>query len=931
MMKGTVVAAAIVLALAGAAHARPPERASGAGGTQQPAATSLTEDVGDDGIFWVYVEDFEDPFADDWAVFDLSGIEPQENYWHIDTIRPEDGPGDHSWWCGKYDDCWIQDRGYANDWYQVLSRHFTGVTGSGTETVEVEFDQRFAMEKDYDYAYVDISDDGGDNWVTLATYQNTGTQGAGIPVDWDHPEMGHVVLDISSYSGSDIDLRFRFESDGAYSSADQPNVYPYSVTDGAWQLDNIEIQVDDAATFYDDCESGDTGWDNEAFPGAGQTGVVWRRGQYGIDFWTGRPATCSDPAVGTYMMAAVDPAASKLVDYEYTWLISPPINIAGAEGIFLQYTAWMDCPIGSNDGFDVWKAASDNLDCMDEPSEFVQAGTDFQIGPYWGTWTSNESAYMGPDWFAVGWFIYNGDPPQGSAEHMGGFFLDEVRIGTPSGDATTSFARDIWSGFNDWFDHELGEALLDTAWVRIADTDGVEELYVVASNDGGESWQSYACIRVDPSSDWWKTPPPVDQMTPGSEIAYYYEATDGVGNVAVFPENAPDVPFEMSILPITASVSNPGILLVDKHGELEPGENRSNMRTSEYYYGEMLEILGYEWDVYDVEVPSGTILSLGPDTAGMKYYNTLVYFTNDFDAMTLRAMDQYWLTEWLSMAPEKERNLLLTGNDIAYELSRSGAETLGFMNAWLGAQYRGEVVGHGASDYSDSIPGLVDCAGGWTFMDQDDGACILAGGCPDPIENFDLVSPQKGVIGAEVVAEYTYSGCAATNGAGVAYTHPSMFYQTVILGFGMEFMMDGVCGGTGNYTTEGYFHSGIEDRVNLMGNIMTYFGLTPTGTATGVVEGGYKNALSQAYPNPFNPVTKIAYSVKEAGPVAIEVYNVAGKVVRTLLDTELDAGADGFVVWDGANDSGEKCSSGVYFYRIAAPGFNETKKMIMLK
>jgi flagellar hook assembly protein FlgD len=92
-----------------------------------------------------------------------------------------------------------------------------------------------------------------------------------------------------------------------------------------------------------------------------------------------------------------------------------------------------------------------------------------------------------------------------------------------------------------------------------------------------------------------------------------------------------------------------------------------------------------------------------------------------------------------------------------------------------------------------------------------------------------------------------------------------------------------------------------------------------------------KNVLSHAAPNPFNPVTKIAFSVKEAGPVTIQVYNVAGKVVRTLLDTELDAGTDGYVVWDGTNDGGERCASGVYFYRIQAPGFAASRKMVMLK
>jgi flagellar hook assembly protein FlgD len=98
-----------------------------------------------------------------------------------------------------------------------------------------------------------------------------------------------------------------------------------------------------------------------------------------------------------------------------------------------------------------------------------------------------------------------------------------------------------------------------------------------------------------------------------------------------------------------------------------------------------------------------------------------------------------------------------------------------------------------------------------------------------------------------------------------------------------------------------------------------------------VVDGGARNELSHAYPNPFNPMTRIAYSTKETGPVTIEVYNVAGKVVRTLLDTELEAGARGFVIWDGTSEGGEKCASGVYFYRIAAPGFTESHKMIMLK
>jgi hypothetical protein len=116
-----------------------------------------------------------------------------------------------------------------------------------------------------------------------------------------------------------------------------------------------------------------------------------------------------------------------------------------------------------------------------------------------------------------------------------------------------------------------------------------------------------------------------------------------------------------------------------------------------------------------------------------------------------------------------------------------------------------------------------------------------------------------------------------------------------------------------------------------MGNIMDYFGKVASGPGTGVIDGSARNELSYAHPNPFNPVTRIAYSVKGSGPVTIEVYNVAGRVVRTLLDVEVEAGASGYVVWDGTDGGGERCASGVYFYRIAAPGFTTSRKMVMLK
>jgi hypothetical protein len=90
-------------------------------------------------------------------------------------------------------------------------------------------------------------------------------------------------------------------------------------------------------------------------------------------------------------------------------------------------------------------------------------------------------------------------------------------------------------------------------------------------------------------------------------------------------------------------------------------------------------------------------------------------------------------------------------------------------------------------------------------------------------------------------------------------------------------------------------------------------------------------ALANNYPNPFNPATTIKYALPEASNVTLEIYNVVGQVVRTLVADHQNAGR--YVVqWDATNESGHSLSSGIYFYRLQAGGeFLEVKKMLLLK
>jgi hypothetical protein len=886
---------------------------------------------------WIFDADFEDLEGDNagWTTIDYSGTLPQLNYWHHDTIRlTEEYLGESTWWCGTYDPCWRQPRGYGNDWYQVLERNMVEIeAGSPGDVVMLEWDQRYAIERNWDYGYVDVSGDGGATWSTFAAYTNTGSLGTGDPHDWDHPDDGHVTLDLSMCSGLQTRLRFRFDSDWWVSSEDEYDNWLHSMRDGAWQLDNITVEVDGSPVFSDDCESGNMGWIHDDFPGAGQTGVVFWRGQYGSDFVTGRGFVCDDRPAGSWMYAAVDPFTSQMVDGQSSSLISPPINIGGATALVGQWDCWYDCPSGGN-GFDLMLASHDSPDCVTNPDGFMDEEHGWWVcDPFWVLDTDDWSAFSAKDWLAIMWSVWNWNP---DAEHRAGIILNRQRVGVLLGDPGTTWNTDDWYTFHDWFQHELSDALEDSARVFPIDKDGIASLFVVASSDGGQTWEAYECVREnpgdpDPTNQWWIAPPPANQMTPGSEILYYYEATDVAGNAATYPEGAPEETLEMSILPITGSTADPGLLLVDKRGGRgygAAGEDRRSRHTPDYYYKEALEILGFEFDVYHVDVP-GSWASAGPGTSGMKYYDTQIWFAGDWSLGSLLRVDQRNLVQWLNQSTEgRERNLLITGNEIGRWLVDEGQDTIGFYTMWLASDYLGSGVGVVTVD---SIPGLVDRAGGFDFLTHDDGECILAGGCPNPLESFDVVDAHPGVVGNEVFADYEREDLS-TVPAGVAYTHPTMGYQTINLGFGVEYIMDGTNpDNPGNYTPEGYYHTGIRDRVALLGNIMEYFGLSPDGPGTDVAEGGIENTLSHARPNPFNPVTRIDYSVREGGPVSVEIYSVAGRVVRRLLDAELEAGASGSVVWDGTNDAGERCASGVYFYRIVAPGFTASRRMVLLK
>ena len=89
-------------------------------------------------------------------------------------------------------------------------------------------------------------------------------------------------------------------------------------------------------------------------------------------------------------------------------------------------------------------------------------------------------------------------------------------------------------------------------------------------------------------------------------------------------------------------------------------------------------------------------------------------------------------------------------------------------------------------------------------------------------------------------------------------------------------------------------------------------------------------ALHQNYPNPFNPTTQIRYDLPEESYVSIAIYDLMGRRIKSLVNTNQAAGYRS-VHWNATNDLGQSVSAGMYIYTIQAGEFRQNRKMVLLK
>ncbi len=181
-----------------------------------------------------------------------------------------------------------------------------------------------------------------------------------------------------------------------------------------------------------------------------------------------------------------------------------------------------------------------------------------------------------------------------------------------------------------------------------------------------------------------------------------------------------------------------------------------------------------------------------------------------------------------------------------------------------------------------------------------------------PNEDYWDVSLSNDGGGSWVVLEHTTQ---STN-AWVSHTVNILDHFTEVGQVQLKFVASDENGGS-------LVEAGIDDLV-----IVAFSGLT--GVDDSLLPLQVVTELGQNHPNPFNPRTRISFSLAKAGPAMLQVFDVSGRLVKTLLQEDLPAG-DQSVLWDGTAAGGQPVATGVYFYRLETDEKVMSRRMMLLK
>jgi len=423
-------------------------------------------------------------------------------------------------------------------------------------------------------------------------------------------------------------------------------------------------------------------------------------------------------------------------------------------------------------------------------------------------------------------------------------------------------------------------------------------------------------------------------FTRGYFIEYYFKAYDLDGVSTTLPDNAETVSsypygtvssylFEFTCLPTLRAYNT--VLFVDDfdgrgsfHGLVQNYLDPSLDAVTPT--GEPLP------ERYDVNQPSamaGNSLGSRARLAHLHlYYEAIVWDSGDLSEGTMisgshesdKSDDIGLLTLWLDSLIYWRSGIFVMGDNIATDLSNY-PDGLAMMNDWFGVtlEHSSYYEMTGGEDGGGTINALVTGVPGMSF---DGEQFYLYGGCPG-ISSFDVLEKMENGIYALRYPDFGgnpyYAGVFGnrTN---------SQEVNTYNAWFGFSFM---------NIRNA---VNGTLARTVFYNRVMRSWMVAGPATSVDYTDDEIPavTALAGIFPNPFNPVTRVAFSLKKKGHVSMRIYDVSGRLVRVLVDEIREAGAYE-VMWDGTNNGGRATASGIYFCRMEAADYQRTVKMVQLR
>jgi len=425
-------------------------------------------------------------------------------------------------------------------------------------------------------------------------------------------------------------------------------------------------------------------------------------------------------------------------------------------------------------------------------------------------------------------------------------------------------------------------------------------------------------------------------LFPGDQLRYYLAATDEVGGEAltsIMPADTVgfsstgggldyDPLFTVRVLPAISEVvgspgtyTQPDLLIWD--------DTRRGQQTG-LWVASMAQLglqLGVDYDLVtkpDVSV----IMSERVSLTQLGLYNDLFTLKGTDTADMFPDPDILLLNDWFALG---NRDLLAMGTAI-FDFYNWGSGDLmtDFATNRLGIETSENDVGPLIGN--QSFPGVLPVPGNPVFIAaglqwRENGNCEAPGTRFGRFARSDAITP---TVGAQLLAEFTDPA-----GAPGAYPYAAALLNITAADGGRAITIPSTLRRIYTDPDAAKAEAPLSARTRVLSDILTYFGRTLSpGEATAVPD--IPTFAVAAYPNPFNPSTTIDFTMPRPGHLALKIFDVRGRLVRTLMDEQRQAGP-GQVVWNGTDERGAHVPSGVYFYEARAGQEVRVRKLTMVK